>query len=173
MTEDNTQIHWMCCKKNVESRRYLNDLLPRNYHYKITSYSVIEESNVICETKFECTFLVNVCDKETLMTFFNIFKDLSKTDHNIEKGDSKPGKNVLVSGSRKCCHKIRPRINPETNDTFKLQRPGVHTECPALIKFRINKTIDHDHSNDCTPKWRLENWAGNACGNENSLSQQR
>ena len=63
------RIIWLFCKKNVENRRYLNDILPREYVYKITSFSLIEESLVLCEAKFDATFLINIYLKEMLKEF--------------------------------------------------------------------------------------------------------
>ena len=95
---------WLCAKKNVESRRYLNDILPPDFMYKVTAYSIIEESNIVCETKFAATLLANICSKEGFDDFLAKFRDLSKAEQNIEDGDRKNGKYYQISESRKRSH---------------------------------------------------------------------
>mgnify|MGYP003342014933 CR=1 FL=1 len=95
-------INWLCWKKNVENRRYLNDILPRDYLYKITSFSLIDKSLVLCETKFDATFLINICSKEMLDDFLVQFCELSKTEYNIDDGDRKNWKLFQIACIRKC-----------------------------------------------------------------------
>ena len=95
-------INWLCWKKNVENRRYLNDILPRDYLYKITSFSLIDKSLVLCETKFDATFLINICSKEMLDDFLVQFCELSKTEYNIDDADRKNWKLFQIACIRKC-----------------------------------------------------------------------
>ena len=121
---------WLCAKKNVESRRYLNDILPPDFMYKVTAYSIIEESNIVCETKFTETLLANICSKEGFDDFLAKFRDLSKAEHNIEDGDRKNGKYYQIAESRKCSHDVRTKFNPATNEDTHQRRPGgPHADC--------------------------------------------
>ena len=51
-------IHWDCCKNNLENRRILEDLLPRNYFYIVTSFNLIERLN-LCSSESCHIFLQN------------------------------------------------------------------------------------------------------------------
>ena len=86
-------FEWLCCKKDLEKRKVLEQILPQDYKYKINGFKVTSLNDVINETNFEATILVNVCDPLEIETFLTEFKDLSNTDYNKFKADTKETKN--------------------------------------------------------------------------------
>ena len=55
------EIQWDVCRNNVEHQRILEDILPQNYHYQVTSFKIEELSPITAETKFDAQFNVNCC----------------------------------------------------------------------------------------------------------------
>ena len=137
-------FEWLCCKKDLEKRKVLEQILPQDYKYKINGFKVTSLNDVINETNFEATILVNVCDPLEIETFLTEFKDLSNTDYNKFKADTKETKTLQVSGKRKCIHKVRKKT-----EEAKDQRAGMNTKCEAFIKFKLRKVADHEHDDDC------------------------
>ena len=54
------QFSWFCCNKKQEKRKVLENLLPSMYKYNISSFKIVEESDIEIETKFEAVIGVNV-----------------------------------------------------------------------------------------------------------------
>ena len=55
------------------------------------------------------TVLVNICDDQEIETFLTEFKEISNTDYNKNKADTKEGTSVKVSGRRKCIHNVQKK----------------------------------------------------------------
>ena len=145
---------WMCCKKNLEKRKILENILPEGFKYKISSFKIIEDSPIPNETKFDAIFALNVCSEEGIRKFVSSFQESSSTNYNMLHGDKKSGKTVLVSGYRKCHHNIRKRTKSgnESTDPDSLADPkteGKQTNCPASITFKLKSTKDHVHDENC------------------------
>ena len=75
----------------------------------INEFKIYQESNVLNENTFVATVLVNVCDDQKIETFLTEFKEISNTDYNKNKADTKEGKSVKVSGRRKCIHNVQKK----------------------------------------------------------------
>ena len=92
---------WMCCKKDLEKRKILENLLPEEFKYKISSFKIIEDSLIPNETKFDAIFALNVCSEEDIRIFLRLFQESSSTNYNILHGDKKSGKRggFLVTGN--------------------------------------------------------------------------
>ena len=70
-------------------------------------------------------------------------------------GDKKSGKKVLVSGYRKCHHKVRKRAKSGNQSTdpdalADTKTEGKQTNCPATITFKLKSTKDHVHDENCS-----------------------
>ena len=144
------QFSWLCCNKNKEKRKFLEDILPSGYHYKIESFKIVEESIIDKETKLDAIFAVNICDEEEIKLLLADFEKSSQTNYNINKGDRKGTKKIIVSGVRKCIHNIRERTKSGSSDdvTSPLTH-GKQTNCPAILNFKLRKTDDHNHDKNC------------------------
>lgn len=55
---------WKCCYVNLSQRKFLEEILPPDYKYKITSFNVIETTQFLYETKFSSKILVNICSED-------------------------------------------------------------------------------------------------------------
>ena len=142
---------WLCCKQNLEKRLILEQLLPKEYKYRISSFKVIEESEIKLETKFEASVGVNICDVENIKQFFNDFEQASSTNYNLFAGDKKNGgKNTLATGLRKCHHNVRKRNKSGQDEVVCDKTRGKQTNCPAVIHFKLKKTPVHVHDQDCS-----------------------
>ena len=95
---------WFCCKQNISKRQILENILPEQYHYRIINFKVVEESQIVNQTKFEAIVSVNICSEEHIKEFINDFQKSSSTNYNIQDGDKNVGKNTLRTGHRKCHH---------------------------------------------------------------------
>ena len=60
---------WLCCKKKPENRIILENVLPGEYQYRISSFKVIQESQIVNETKFEASLSVNICTEDGVHKF--------------------------------------------------------------------------------------------------------
>ena len=129
----------------------MEQILPQDFNYKVNEFKITQESNVLNENTFVATVLVNVCDEQEIETFLTEFKDISNTDYNKNKADTKSGKFVKLSGRRKCIHNVQKKGNKETKD----QRSGMNTNCEAFIKFKLLKVEAHEHDDGCD-KFPLE-----------------
>ena len=99
---------WLCCKQNLEKRLILEQLLPKEYKYRISSFKVIEESEIKLETKCEASVGVNICYVENINQFFNDFEQSSSTNFNLLAGDKKMVvKTYSLQDLRKCHHNVR------------------------------------------------------------------
>ena len=142
---------WLCCKQNLEKRLILEQLLPKEYKYRISSFKVIEESEIKLETKFEASVGVNICDVENIKQFFNDFEQASSTNYNLFAGDKKNGgKNTLATGLRKCHHNVRKRKKSGQDEVVCDKIRGKQTNCPAVIHFKLKKTPVHVHDQECS-----------------------
>ena len=77
------------------------------------------------------------------MDFLKDFEKTSSTAYNINHADRNDIKTILVSGFRKCHHNVRRK------EGSKEKTLGKNTTCEARIKFKLRKTADHDHAEDC------------------------
>ena len=142
---------WLCCNKDLGKRTILENILPLNYKYKITSFKVISESDIHNESKFEAVLSANICSEERLKQFLTDFETSSLTLYNMNKGDRRESKSFLLSGYRKCYHNVRKRSKSGTDDTpANPKTAGKDTSCPAIIKFKLKKTETHVHDDDCS-----------------------
>ena len=144
------QYSWLCFKKDLKKRSILENILPSNYNYKISSFKVLHESEIKNESKFEAVISVNICSEEALQTFLKDFETSSSTIYNIYFGDNRSGKKVVVSGHRKCHHNVRKRSKSgDPLDVVDDKTVGKQTNCPADIKFKLKRTDDHEHDDNC------------------------
>ena len=146
---------WLCCKQKPESRKILEDVLPEKYKYRVASFKVLQESQIANETKFEAAISVNICSEEGVHQFLSQFQKSSSTNYNILRGDKKGGKTVLISGYRKCLHNVRKRSKSGNQSTdaeviSDTKTHGKQTKCPAGLYFKLKKTEEHDHDENCS-----------------------
>ena len=144
-----TNFSWLCYKKEVERTSILENILPIEYNYIVSTFKVVQESQILNETKFEAVVAINICSEEGFLNFLTAFQESSSTSYNIGRGDNKNRKNILLSGSRKCHHNVRKRTksgNSADDDTIAPTRSdGKHTNCPARINFKLKSTEEHVH----------------------------
>ena len=149
------RFSWMCCKKNLEKRKILENILPEEFKYKILSFKISEDSLIPNETKFDAIFALNVCSEEGIRNLLSAFQESSSTNYNMLHGDKRSGKTVLVSGYRKCHHNIRKRTKSGNQSTdpdvlADTKTEGKQTNCPASITFKLKSTKDHVHDENCS-----------------------
>ena len=142
----NLNFSWLCCAKTPEKRKYLEDVMPCKYKYKISSFKVVQESKIQSEVKFEAVLNVNVCQEEGIQQFLAEFEKSSLTSYNQLHGDSRKSKKMVVSGYRKCYHNIRKRSKSGSKaddiDTLADDKTaGKQTNCPAGINFKLGKKL--------------------------------
>ena len=77
------QFSWSCCNKDLNKRLILENILPPTFKYKISSFKVVQESDIQFETKFEAVLSVNICSEEGLKQFLTEFEASSSTNYNI------------------------------------------------------------------------------------------
>ena len=94
---------WNCLKKDLEKRLILENVLPENYSYRISSFNLIRESEIPNESKFKASFQVNICSKPVLVDFLRDFEKSSSTVYNIKHADRKKNK--------KCSHIWFPKMS--------------------------------------------------------------
>ena len=73
---------WNCCKKDLEKRSILEDIVPQNYKYVISSFKLIEKSDIQNESKFEAVLSVNICSEVATKEFLKEFEKSSSTVNN-------------------------------------------------------------------------------------------
>ena len=144
---------WNCCKKDLEKRSILEDILPTNYNYKVSSFKLTETSDIKNESKFEAVLSVNICSEVTTKEFLKEFEKSSSTVYNMYYGDQRDHGKTAVSGFRKCYHNVRKRIKSgkkASNEAVaEPKTAGKDTSCPADIKFKLKKTVEHLHNENC------------------------
>lgn len=148
------KFSWKCFKKDIEKRFMLEDILPVNYMYRISSFKLSHESNIPNESKFEAVISVNICSEVGLKEFFKQLENSSSTEYNIMHGDNRNLQKILISGSRKCYHNVRKRTKSgRQGDNEVLTNPktaGKDTSCPAYLQFKLKKTVEHVHNDECS-----------------------
>ena len=123
------------------------------YKYKVKSFKIIEKADINVESKFEAHLSVNICSENYLRDFLSDSKKSSSTEYNILHGDERNNKKLVVSWVRKCHHYIRKRTKSgkvvKDEELAEPKTAGKDTGCPALIKFKLKKTDDHEQDNNC------------------------
>ena len=143
-------VTWDCSKHNLDNRQILEDLLPRDFKYQITSFNLLGKSNICSESQFSATMNVNCCDEESLKIFLVEYQKISQCSYNIQKGDKKNSKTLIISGSRKCHFNVRKRgKKSDSSELSNDKTAGKNTNCEASISFRILKTEAHSDEPHC------------------------
>ena len=134
-------FNWFCLKKSHEKRNILEALLPHDYKYNVLQCDIDEkyQTEIFCEWKFKAKVRVNVCNYEALLEFLDSFKKVTLTQYNIRDRDNFKTNKFEATGFRKCVHNVRQQSQVE-------KRKGQHTDCPAKIKFQLEK---HTHTENC------------------------
>ena len=111
---------WHCFERDLEKRSILENMLPSNRKYKISSVKLIQESDIKNESKFEAGVSVNICTEDAFHEFLKEFEQSTSTVYNIYFGDNKGNfKKTVLSGLRKCYH-IKGNINTLKQSLFKI-----------------------------------------------------
>ena len=144
-------IKWSCFSQNKDKRFILEDFLPCNYDYNVKSFNIIhEDTKIRYETKYTATVDVNVCTEESFSSFLKEFQNISFTFYKTDQHDSKNLKTVLLSGARVCRHSVRKRKseskNSERENEIAMDKtPGKNTDCNSFLKFKLKKSLEHEH----------------------------
>ena len=103
------EFNWRCSYKNVSDRQYLEQLLPRDYRYQVTSFQMLEgPAKIPTENKFTADIKISTCTVQGLFDFIKEFQGITSTTYNHGKNiDITTGKTVDLSGIRKCHHLVR------------------------------------------------------------------
>ena len=135
---------------------FLCDFLPQDgYEYMITSFNMINKSPVVGESQFNLTCRVNVTNEDDWKEWFAAFCSKTGTSYNKKKGDKKGTKKIIISGYRKCIHKV---IKKKTCDAAtkiveptskkgpgrkkgEARVPMKQTDCEAEMKYIEIKVI--------------------------------
>ena len=136
-------IEWNCCSKNVTHRNVLEALLPDSYNYKVHEFNIEKVSEKANEHQFKACLDINVCTKEDMLTFMELFEFQTKTTYNHTNHSDKTNQKFLAySGTRKCVH------NPQKRTDKKDKSAGKNTVCPSKLAFKVRNTDEHEHDDD-------------------------
>ena len=64
---------WKVCNNETTKHTVLQELLPQEYSYKITSYDLKSRSQIIEESKFNAKIFVNISDKESAIVDHRLY----------------------------------------------------------------------------------------------------
>lgn len=144
------EVNWgNVYQDNLEKRQLLEDLLPWKQKYKVSSFQIIEESDIPCEVKFNACLDINICEQEGLKEFLLNFKEITNTNYNFSsRADSFKGKKFQWTGLRKCIHNVRKRLN-KNSEVPPDKRKGMQTDCESFYTFQLAKVDNHDHDEKC------------------------
>ena len=70
-------FHGSVAIRSKKKEKVLENLLPSMYKYNISSFKIVEESDIEIETKFEAVIGVNVCSEEGINKFLVEFEKSS------------------------------------------------------------------------------------------------
>ena len=132
---------WRVCHDDTTKRAVLEELLPQEHSYKITSYELKSQSKIIEESKFTAKIFVNISDEESAIAFIKEFQEISGTSYNYKPTthDQKDTKTLHWSGSRKCIHNVCKRKKPNSDQQCDDRQKGKHTGCEANFSFKLFK----------------------------------
>ena len=135
-------IEWEC--GDIAERETLHCLLPQENRYKVSRYEVFPSKypDIIVEKQFNCDMDINICTEDKAMQFIQEFELNTNTRYNKFKSDFKASQwsdKVEISGSRKCQHNIRQRINLVTGEYRKEKTKGKNQHCKSMISFSLKK----------------------------------
>ena len=141
-------------EEEVDIRKILEPILPEEYDVLVIDFKLIKLSNIIGESQFEANFRVNVTSEDGVKTFIEDYNESSWTTHNSFKGDKRGvGKKSIISGTRKCHHKIkrhglqegpsRPKHSGPGKQPACENQPGKNTDCEAIYTFSLSGSKLH------------------------------
>ena len=71
------EFNWRCCFNNVIEREYLQELLPRDFKYQVTSFQMLEApSKIPAENKFTTEMKISTCTVKGVFDFMKEFQGL-------------------------------------------------------------------------------------------------
>ena len=132
---------WKVCHDDTTKRTVLQDLLPQEHSYKITSYELKSKSQIIEESKFSAKLFVNISDEDSAISFIKEFQEITGTSYNY-KASSKDQKDTVTlqwSGARKCIHNVNKFKKHNSEDLRDENQKGKHTGCEANLSFKLFK----------------------------------
>ena len=139
---------WRVCHDDTTKRVVLEELLPQEHSYKITSYELKSQSEIIEESKFTAKIFVNISDEESAIGFIKEFQEISGTSYNYKPStyDQKDTKTLHWSGSRKCFHNVCKRKKPNSDQQCDDRQKGKNTGCEANFSFKLFKDENKKNS---------------------------
>ena len=88
METPSLNVLWSCFENEKEKRWILENQLPQGFSYKINKFKLMKESAIPHESKFDASFLVNVCSEEKADLFVKDLERETGTNFNSFRGKS-------------------------------------------------------------------------------------
>ena len=139
---------WKVCHEDTTKRAVLQELLPQEYSYKITSYELLSQSKIIEESKFNAKLFVNISDEESAIDFIKEFQEITGTSYNFKPTscDQRDTKTLQWSGSRKCIHNVNKIKKPNSDEQRDDLQKGKNTACSSNYSFKLFKDENKKNS---------------------------
>ena len=131
--------------KHKTKRRFLEELLPRDFKYIVEVFELIEDSEIVSEAKFHAIIKLDITTEEEFQAFFAEFSGISNTSYNHLK-DNRNGKTVALSGRKKCIHQVR-KVPREDGTERKDHVKDRNTSCESIIRYKLLRS---SHSKACS-----------------------
>ena len=103
-----------CFENEKENRWILENQLPQGFSYKINRFKLMKESTIPHESKFDASFLVNVCSEEKADLFVKDLERETGTNFNSFRGNSFKANKNWKHKLLKCARNVREQRNKET-----------------------------------------------------------
>jgi hypothetical protein len=143
--ETESNIEWECCENNLKDREFLKEVLPQEYHCKITKLKIIDSNSIKEEVKFATEFKVDICQKEEVEEFVKIVE--SKTGTAYLPDTNRIRSNKWVSKRYHCHRNVRDQRSSEVGKGGKgsgsgrvmgqERQEGKGTKCEADLSYRL------------------------------------
>ena len=147
-------FEWTCCEDDMESKEFLENLLPSGYSYNVSKLKIDEKSDINSETKFMAKFSVNVCQDEAKVQFLGELESKTETSFRPKRKEQviKSGieKNGYTSNRYNCNRNVRLRPGQGKTSSSEKQ-DGKNTDCPAFFSYKFfGCKNEHDSEEACS-----------------------
>ena len=123
--------------KEEYAKGMLLSVLPEEREYHIEDVKIAYENEG--EIKYKATFRTNIESEEETRTFLDELYGSTGATYNIKSGvPDRRGKQSKYFGSRKCIMNVF-----HSTQSKDFQRPGLHRDCPASLKFSIENEKEY------------------------------
>ena len=152
---------WLGLDTAESDKKVLNENLPPNYDYRVHFFKLDKKAIHDAESQFTAKMSVRLgnCTDDGIKSFLDSFYFFTSTTYNMKDRDRRPkiveGRvpRVIVSGWRKCHHRVRKRVSKITQVLSKDEVKDKNSECDAKLCFSLR---NHQHNHDTCQEYSLE-----------------